>query len=136
MTINEFKQRIEQAIEKYDEINGNGNYYYVGVRFEDLQREIGDECDYSKHNAGDRDFPEYGTDEYEGMDDLDGTSAWSAKGYLNNYDLKCDGNTLVSERFSGVKHAYIIVGNYENTPSDADDGEVVIEDAVVAEILF
>ena len=136
MTIAQYKEKIEQAIEKYDEINGNGDYYYVGVRYEDKLRQIGDECEYSKHNAGDREFPEYGTVEYDELDDLDGTSAWSAHKYLSNYDLSGDQSQLVSDKFKHVAHAYIVVGQYDNTPSDADDGEIVIEDAVVAEVLF
>ena len=136
MTIAQYKERIEQAIEKYDEIKGNGNYYYVGVRYEDKLRQVGEECECSKHNAGDREFPEYGTPEYDELDELDGTSAWSAYNYLSNYDLSGDQTQLVSDKFKHVAHAYIVVGQYANTPSDADDGEIVIEDAVVAEVLF
>ena len=136
MTIAEYKEKIEQAIEKYDEINGNGDYYYVGVRYEDKPRQVGEECECSKHNAGDREFPEYGTVEYDELDDLGGTSAWSAHKYLSNYDLSGDQSQLVSNKFKHVAHAYIIVGQYANTPSDADDGEIVIEDAVVTEVLF
>lgn len=131
MTINEFKTLIEKAIEKHSD-----DYYYIGVRFEDKERSVGDICECSKHNAGERDFPQYDTEEYEHLDELDGTSAWLADRYLSSYDLQCDGNMLVRKRFGGVQHAYIVVGDYENTPSDADEGEVVIEDATVAEVLF
>lgn len=136
ITIAEYKEKITQAIEKYDEINGNGDYYYVGVRYEDKLHQVGDECEYSKHNAGDREFPEYGTVEYDELDDLYGTSAWAAHKYLSNYDLSGNQSQLVSDKFKHVAHAYIIVGQYANTPSDADDGEIVIEDAVVVEVLF
>jgi len=54
----------------YDELNGNGNYYYVGVRYEDKLRQVGEECEYSKRNAGEREFPEYRTTEYDALDDL------------------------------------------------------------------
>lgn len=136
MTIGELKEKIAQAVEKYDKLHGNGDYYYVGVRYEDKLRQIGDECECSKHNAGDRDFPAYDTPEYEELDELNGTSAWSANNYLSNYDLSGDQSILVSDKFKHVKHAYIVVGQYDNRPSDADDGEVVIEDAKVVEILF
>lgn len=136
MTIGDLKEKIDQAVEKYDEVNGNGDYYYVGVRYEDKERSVGDICECSKHNAGDRDFPQYGTIEYEELDELNGTSAWHAKRHLSNYDLSGDQSILVSDKFKHVKHAYIVVGQYASTPSDADEGEIVIEDAVVAEILF
>lgn len=136
ITIARYKELIANAVEKYDEINGNGDYYYVGVRYEDKLRQAGEECDYSKHNAGDREFPKYGTVEYDELDDLDGTSAWAARKYLSNYDLSGDQSRLVSDKFKHVAHAYIVVGQYASTPSDADDGEIVIEDAVVAEVLF
>lgn len=108
----------------------------IGVRYEDKLRQIDDECECSKHNAGDREFPEYGTPEYDELDELNGTSAWSAHKYLSNYDLSGDQSQLVSDKFKHVAHAYIVVGQYDNTPSDADDGEIVIEDAVVKEVLF
>lgn len=136
MTIGQLKEKVKQAVEMYDELNGNGNYYYVGVRYEDKFRQVGDECECSKHNAGDREFPEYGTPEYDALDELGGTSAWSANKYLSNYDLLGDCERLVSDKFKHVAHAYIVVGQYANTPSDADDGEIVIEDATVAEVLF
>lgn len=136
LTIGQLKEKIAKAVEKYDEVHGNGDYYYVGVRYEDKLRQVGEKCECSRHNAGEKEFPDYGTPEYDELDELEGTSAWSAHKYLNNYDLEGDQSRLVIDKFKHVAHAYIVVGQYENTPSDADDGEIVIEDAKVIEILF
>lgn len=117
------KNACEKALEKYQD-----KYYYVGIRFEDKEREVGEICERSKHNTDredEREFPEYGTPEYEEMFELDGTSAWNLKTY---------------EDFEGgfnAYHCYIIGGHrITNRDDGLDDNEIVIENAIVLEKIF
>lgn len=119
-------------------------YWVAGVRFEDKERkegEIIEEC--SKHNIDredERDFPEFGTGEYEDMFELDGVSAWEIEGAIEvlepgiHRDLFLEKN--VDEVFIG-KHCYIIAGDYTSNEGDAlDDGEVVIEEPTVIKVVY
>lgn len=113
----------EKALKKYE-----GKYYYIGIRFEDKEREVGEICENSRHNIDredEREFPKYGTSEYEEMFELDGTSAWNLEFY---YDFEGGFNTY---------HCYIIAGNRITNKDDGlDDNEIVIENAVVLEKIF
>jgi hypothetical protein len=117
------KEACEKALEKFE-----GEYYYIGIRFEDKDREIGEICECSRHNVDredEREFPEYGTPEYDEMLELDGTSAWNLETY-SDY-----------EGGFGTSHCYIIAGNrITNRDDGLDDNEIVIENAVVLEKLF
>lgn len=117
------KEACEKALEKYQD-----DYYYIGIRFEDKDRKIGETCEYSRHNTDredEREFPEFGTAEYDEMFVLDGTSAWNLETYD---DFKGPFNTY---------HCYIIAGNrITNRDDGLDDNEIVIENAVVLEKLF
>lgn len=117
------KKACEEALEKFE-----GEYSYLGIRFEDKEREIGDICECSKHNIDredEREFPEYGTEEYEELPELDGTSAWN----LETYD-----------DFQGpfaTYHCYIIAGEKLTNKDDGlDDNEIVIKDAKVLAKIF
>lgn len=117
------KEACEKAFEKYQD-----DYWYIGIRFEDKEREIGEICECSRHNIDredERDFPEYGTPEYEELFELDGTSAYNLETYRDY------------EEFFISKHCYIIAGNrITNRDDGLDDNEIVIEDAVVLEKIF
>lgn len=122
-------KKMIAAIKKLEQehcmINGDGNYI-VGVRFENKLREIGEEIENSKHNLDredEREMPEYGTEEYEEMFELDGASA---------YDI----DTIVEMLESGAgfegEHCYFIAGtNAVNLDDAIDYGEVVVENAEV-----
>lgn len=119
-------KKIKELEQKYCWVNGNGSYT-VGVRFEDKDREIGEEIGNSRHNLDredERDMPEYGTEEYEEMFELDGASA---------YEI----DAIVKMLESGVEfegeHCYFIIGdNAVNLDDALDHGEVVVENAKVA----
>lgn len=115
--------QCEAALEKYQD-----EFYYVGIRFEDKERQIGDICECSKHNTDredEREFPGYGTDEYDEMFELDGTSAWNLE-YYTDFEGGFD-----------TYHCYIVVGNKITNQDDGlDDNEIVIQDAKVVEIIF
>lgn len=120
------KEVVERIIEQWE--NDEIEYDVIGVRFEDKERQVGDICERSRHNIDredEREMPEYGTEEYEEMMLLDGTSAWD----IHDFD-----------DFDGVYdsyHCYIIAGDVTTNHYDAlDDGEVVIQDAKVIEVVY
>ena len=128
MTYREFNEAVKSAIENTSVELGE----VVGVRFDDVKREIGDICNNSRHNADredERDFPEYGSDEYDDMDELDGTSAWKPTINIKQTWKSLDDNLSVM-----YSHCYIVVGDKERHP-DPDVDEILISNArVVAEI--
>jgi len=119
-------------------------YYYIGIRFEDKDREIGEECEWSKHNPDredEREFPAYGTDEYEDLPELDGTSAWDlsriSDSELPGYGRIGKGDEdRVAERMFGTYHCYIVAGNRIGRHDNPDPGEILIKDAVVIAKIF
>lgn len=117
--IEEIKNLINNEITDFD------NYTYVGIRFEDKEYSVGDICLTSKSNP-DRDdervFPDYGTEEYTELEDLNGACAWN----LDAFNWTTD--------HGATEHAYIIAGN--DAEYGEDEGEIIIEDAKVLEILF
>lgn len=115
-----------------------GEYSKMGIRFEDKQREIGDICECSKSNANRedaRDFPKYGTEEYNELEELDGTSAWDlSQSRIYDFDSN-KANKSASSQFS-AKHCYIVIGRYESSDIAEDEGEIIIENAKVAVQIF
>lgn len=113
--IEEIKEVIESSINDYD---------YYGIRFEDKEYKIGDICFNSKSNTNredERDFPEFGSEEYNELEELDGTCAWS----LYNRFTKWSG---------GTDHCYLIGGHYAEDGEDLN--ELIIRDAEIIEIIF
>ena len=71
----------QEMIAKVTEIAENTELFYVGIRFEDKKRTIGEiieECSKDNRERQDeRDFPEYGTTEYDELPELNGVCAYS-----------------------------------------------------------
>lgn len=115
-----------------------GEYSKMGIRFEDKQREIGEICECSKSNPDRedaRDFPEFGTVEYDELEELGGTSAWDlSQNRIYDFDSR-SANKSASSQFS-TKHCYIIIGRYESHDIAEDEGEIIIQDAKVVMQLF
>lgn len=118
-----------------------GKYDYIGLRFEDKEREIGETCECSRNNVDredEREFPEYGTEEYFEMEELDGTSAWDME-QEGIYDIPSywDIEKECSRHFL-TWHCYIIAGNRLGHTSNTviDENEIVIKDAVVIAKIF
>lgn len=143
MTYREFYDKIKEVCIE------NDSYNYIGVRFENKVREIGETCENSKHNIyreDERDFPEFGTEEYNDMLELDGTSSWLVYDSMfdwadeiepsNNPGIALRGKSMDDEMFTEAEHAYMIAGSRINNHSDADNGEAVIENAVVIDIIY
>jgi hypothetical protein len=150
MTHQEFCTKIFEAYEANHE-SKNGEYYFVGIRFEQSAREVGEICNNSKHNIDrddEREFPAYGSDDYNEMPALNGSSTWIIPPHVNSADdlakldaIRCqsrndalDVRSIFGDTNSG--HCYVVAGMYEDTPSDADQGEVVIEDAKVVAVIY
>ena len=137
MKYTELSNKIENIYNNFSD-----EYDYIGIRFEDEKRMVGDVCNNSRHNSDrndERDFPEYGSQEYTGLEELNGSSAWNVCPGSSYSDLCIRQNKGSWEKMEdeidlssfSMKHLYVVAGNCENTPGIADDNEIVIEDAVV-----
>jgi hypothetical protein len=140
MNIHEMYAKVREIYEANEE-----KYCYIGIRFENKDREIGEECEWSKDNPDredERDFPEYGTPEYDELPTLDGTSAWDLSllsdrfypgfgetRWITDLDKECS-------RYFLTNHCYIIAGDKRGRHDCPDDGEILIRDAVVIAQIF
>lgn len=126
------------AEELFKQIEEQDEYYVYGLRFENKEREVGEVCENSRNNIDredEREFPDFGTEEYAKMEEMDGTSAWGVDSAL----MQLDGNLKYNTSVFGSKHAYIIAGHntgWEQNNGLVDDGEVVIQDAVVLHKIY
>lgn len=132
-------------VEMYDLVKkiyteNESEYYYIGLRFEDKVREIGEVIeDCSRHNfdrEDEREFPAFGSDDYEELQVLDGTSAWDMS-VPSTYKISphVDRNKDCTLPFL-TDHCYVIAGNKQGRHDDPDVGEIVIKDAVVIATIF
>ena len=104
-------------------------YKYLGVRFEKLDRKVGDYCGNSKGNPDrldSRDFPEYGNDEYSQLPNLEGTSVYDA----DYWDKYIDLEDCIAEEL----HVYVIGSNDYDEGEDYD--EMIMTDAVVVGVIL
>jgi len=130
-------------VKKVYEANEN-EYYYIGIRFEDKDREVGEECDWSRHNPDredEREFPVYGSEEYDDLPTLDGTSAWDLSELSDSYYPGYGRPRNVDQskdcsRYFLANHCYVIAGNRQGSHDDPDNGEILIKDAVVIAKIF
>lgn len=133
---------VKEMLETIHKLADENYYEYdaLGVRFEDKDRKVGEEiAEYSHHNEDrddEREFPEYGTDEYEEMEELDGVSAWGIDSPFITSDLKHMANNEVKKSGFGTYHCYFIAGDYGRINETGDVGEVVIKNAKVIAKLF
>lgn len=136
MTVQEMYVKCKEI---YEEIKDE--YYFVGIRFEDKEREVGEVItDKSRHNTDredEREFPEYGTEEYEEMIELDGVSAWNMVSDINYKPNSYNANRE-AEKVYFTKHCYIIVSDDAVSGSDLelDHNEIVLRNAKVIAKLF
>ncbi|MCG7407671.1 hypothetical protein MH117_09570 [Paenibacillus sp. ACRRX] len=134
MNIVEMYAKAKEIYEANEE-----QYWYIGLRFENKEREIGEVCENSRHNGDredERDFPTYGTEEYEDMDLLDGTSAWDMS-IKSTYEYSSwDAQQDDCLKCFIPDHCYVIASNKQGRHDDPDHGEILIKDAVVIAQLF
>lgn len=135
MTVRKVLEIIEQET---DALLDEG--YVVGVRFENLQRKEGDVVkERSRHNIDredEREFPEYGTDGYFEMMELDGVSTWDAEEIDDILGRYVDMDGKANHEFM-ADHGYIMYShNVSNIDDALDHGEVVLVEPKVAKVLF
>ena len=124
------KSKVNEIVEAHED-----DYYFFGIRFEDKGREVGDICENSKDNADredEREFPEYGTPEYDELPELNGACAWNVEDM--DRVIKADRWRNDGMATALTEHIYLIAGNRAND-GGLDDGEVCIENAVVLAVL-
>jgi len=134
------KEMKEIVLKKFKELSWNeeGEWYHVGLRFEDKEREVGEEIEEKSRNninrEDEREFPKYGTDEYFELEEMDGISTWDLSDEYNLKWIFKNPEKEAQNEFIG-KHCYIIVGNkvgWEQMNGIVDDGELLISDPIVA----
>ena len=113
--------------ELFEKFKSDGEYEYICFRFDTREMKVGECFGNSKHNPDredERDFPEYGTEEYEAMPELDGTSCYGAEYFMEVYasgemdffeDMKC----------------YLIASNEVGYHDDPDEGEMLLKNPIV-----
>lgn len=140
-TINkqDLKSKIEAAIKSHM-INDTAErgFYHYGIRFENKVRNVGEVIeDLSRHNLDrddERDFPEFGTDEYSNAPVLDGVSAWDLDGKWSR-SVGADG--YFDELHFEAERCYIIASDDIANCDDAlDENEIVMVDAKVIAAIF
>ena len=121
MIKNEIENKIKQITEAEPWVT-------IGIRLEDCDREVGSTIDNSKHNPDredNREFPIYGSDEYNDLPDLDGVSAW-------NVTDRFVAEMNIDQLKIHYDHCYIITGDEYGNHDDPDVDEILIRDAIVA----
>ena len=115
------------AQELLEKIKADGDYEYVGFRFDERDMKVGECFGNSKHNPDredERDFPEYGTEEYEAMPELDGTSCYDADYFMSVY---ANGEMI----FFDETKCYLIASNEVGYHDDPDEGEILLKNPIV-----
>lgn len=127
----EIKMTQEMAKKTVNSIFQNGNfesneYSYMGVRFDSREMKVGDLVGNSKDNFNrddSRDFPEYGSPEYDDLDELNGACCYDCEVW----------EEMINIEKSYIEHVYVIAGN--ETEYGEDRGELIIPRAKVIAIL-
>lgn len=124
-----------EAAEKIKEVSEKSDYCYVGFRFENLDRKLGDVCGNSRHNPDRedcRDFPEYGTAEYDEMPELDGTCAYG----MSHLNWIFDAASKDCESSFIADHCYVIASDDMGYNDDPDEGEILLKSPEVIAKIF
>lgn len=132
-----FKEMVERVNKAVDEYGFNyGKDYYVGIRFENKARTIGEiieDCSRSNIDREDeRDFPEYGTEEYYEMEELDGICAWNAEG--STYGWEPYNKDRKIENQYETDHCYLLISKFADYGED--ENEIIMKDAKVIDAIF
>lgn len=131
-----YRQMYEIAKETYDEYQDE--YKYIGIRFENKAYKVGEICENSRGNIERediRDYPDYGTDEYNNLPVLGGTCAYDLS-QNRAYDINTDRDNRPASTQINAKHCYIIAGDKTAPDFAEDDCEIIIKNAKVIKQLF
>lgn len=126
-------KELEELVNTALTEDAQDEYYVVGLRFENKVRQDGEIIkETSKDNPDrddDRDFPEYGTDEYKEMEEMEGISSWDIH-FWKEMNL----NSWSDSTSFDVEHIYLVGG--ERHSFGPDDHELVIEDTTVIAVII
>lgn len=139
MTIREFFKVLKREAEELLEEG-----YIVGIRFEELERKAGDVItETSRHNLerdDERDFPEYGTEEYFNLYEFDGVSAYDIESFERVVTPPFGKESFLERDAQGAflaSKAYIIYGHdIANEDDVLDEGEIVMVEPTVHKRIF
>ena len=140
MTYGEVKNKLMAVAQ---ELEGKTNFNFLGFRIEAREYKVGDIMEgTSRTNLGredERDFPAYGTEEYEELEELDGLCA---------YDLGIDFRTIdsieeqLNQMFRGLEdreytdgHMYVIGTNDYSDDFAEDNYEIVMPNPTVLAVI-
>jgi len=145
---------MEEAVKTYllENINTLRNNYTVALRYDNIDMAVGSKLEDSKTNTDredSRDFPEFGTKDYNDMETLNGTCCYilnNKEDYRNfTYEIEdfmedegLRGSGIVSKESSLFNHCSIVIG-IENTDCMQlleDEGEILLTDCVVVKRLW
>lgn len=139
MTIREFFKALKREAEELLEEG-----YIVGIRFEELERKSGDVItETSRHNLDredERDFPEYGTEEYFELFEFVGVSAYDVESFERVVTPPFGKENFLerdAQREFLASKAYIIYGDDTANEDDVlDEGEIVMVEPTVHKRIF
>ena len=115
------------AQELLEKIKADGEYEYIGFRFDEREMFVGNYFKNSKHNPNredERDFPEFGTKEYNDLVFLDGTSCYDADYFMRVY-------ASGEMDFFDETKCYLIASNEEGYHDYPDEGEMLLKNPIV-----
>lgn len=142
MTYKELREAIVKAAEAYE-----GEYSHIGFRFDVREYRVGEVLDFvSKTNLGrddERDFPEYGTNEYNEMDDLDGvcaydldmSSRWAEDIEEQVNEIFGIGDYILEDKEYNEEHIYILGTNQHSNDYAEDEYEIIMPEPTVLAVI-
>ena len=143
MTYKELREAIIRAAEKYDKPS-----CYVGFRFDERKYNVGEKLNFnSKTNMGredERDFPEYGTKEYNRLEELDGVCAYTldmSSRWVEDVEQQVDEIFGIDDYVSEddqykYAHIYILSSDQYSNDFAEDEYEIILPKPTVLEIII
>lgn len=134
MTGKEMIEKVKALVEQYED-----DYSFIAIRFEDQERQVGETIEEnSRHNSDredEREYPKFGTEDYEEMEELDGICAWDINTESSWSPSRLD--DLASKQFI-TNHCYLIASDRAGSTMnyDPDHGEILLQKAEVIARLF
>ncbi len=138
MTRQEFINKVTEIAEMLEErFDDEGIYRYIGFRYEDKEREIGEIImDKSRSNIDredERDYPAYGTPEYDSLPELNGICTYDAKAVKRIMGSSDPDDTFLCPG----DHCYIVASTRKSDiESGEDDHEFILDFAEVMYKVF
>ena len=126
------KESVDSAVRHLQDTSRFAEF--LGVRFERRVLKVGDEVGKSKSNFGRddvREFPEYGTPEYDSLETLPGACAYDVDMWRSHILDRGEWTEMEADI-----HLYVIEGDGIDKESGEDDDEVIISNAEVMAVIF